>query len=319
MAIEKGKLIDMYRTMLQIRRFEESVAREFAAGNIPGSVHTYIGEEAVAVGAMANLRIDDYILSTHRGHGHLIAKGGKTDRMMAELFGKKTGYNLGKGGSMHIADVDIGMLGAVGIVGSGISLATGAGLSAQIRETGQVALCFFGDGGSNTGRFHEGINLGAIWKIPVIYICENNLWAVSTPASYSLGIDDIADRAISYGIPGVVVDGMDVIAVYEAAGEAVERARRGEGPTLIEAKTYRFRGHFEGDIGDYRSKEEIEKWMKRDPIKLFKEKLFEMKILTEKQAEGINREMLKEMDRAVQFAKESPYPDPEEALKDVYA
>lgn len=319
MAIKKEKLLEMYRTMLRIRRFEERVIQEFASGNIPGSVHSYIGEEAVAVGAITQLRPDDYILSTHRGHGHLIAKGGKTDRAMAELFAKKTGYCLGKGGSMHIADPDIGMLGAMGIVGSGIPIATGVGLSAQMRGTGQVTICFFGDGASNIGRFHEGINLAAVWCLPVVFICENNLWAVSVPTSCSLKIRDIADRAVAYGIPGVSVDGQDVMAVYEVAGEAVARARRGEGPTLIEAKTYRFRGHFEGDSGTYRPKEEIEVWLKRDPIKLFKEKLLETKVLTEKQAEGIDKEAREEMDKAVQFAQESPFPEPEEVLKNVYA
>ncbi|TET67628.1 MAG: thiamine pyrophosphate-dependent dehydrogenase E1 component subunit alpha [Dehalococcoidia bacterium] len=319
MAIAREKLIDMYRTIVRIRRFEERVSREFADGNIPGSVHVYIGEEAVATGAIAHLRKDDYIMSTHRGHGHMIAKGGQTDRMMAELFAKKTGYCLGKGGSMHIADLDIGMLGAAGIVGSGIPIATGAGLSAKMRGTDQVTLCFFGDGASNLGRFHEGINLGAVWKLPVIYICENNLWAVSVPTSCSLAISNIADRAIGYGIPGIVVDGMDVMAVYEAAGEAVARARRGEGPTLIEAKTYRFRGHFEGDSGTYRPKEEIEEWLKRDPLKSFKEKLLEMKLLTEKKADEIDQEMLAEIDQAVKFAQESPFPEPEETLENVFA
>ncbi len=319
MAIEKEKLIWMFRTMVRIRRFEERVAREFADGNIPGSVHLYIGEEAVATGAIAHLKKEDYIMSTHRGHGHLIAKGGETDKMMAELFAKKTGYCLGKGGSMHIANLDIGMLGAAGIVGSGIPIATGAGLSAVLRGTDQVTICFFGDGASNIGRFHEGINLASVWCLPVIFICENNLWAVSVPTSCSLNIPNIADRAVSYGIPGVAVDGMDVTAVYEAAGEAVARARNGQGPTLIEAKTYRFRGHFEGDSGTYRPKEEIEHWMQRDPIKTYKEKLIETKVLTEKQAEDIDKEALAEMDAALKFAQESPFPEPEETLENVYS
>ena len=319
MAIEKEKLIEMYRTMVRIRRFEERVAREFADGNIPGSVHSYIGEEAVAAGAIAHLRTDDYILSTHRGHGHLIAKGGKTDLMMAELFAKKTGYNLGKGGSMHIADVDIGILGAMGIVGSGIPIATGAGLSAKMRGTDQVTMCFFGDGASNIGRFHEGINMASIWSLPVIFICENNLYAVSVPQSYSMRIRDVADRAVSYGIPGVVVDGMNVIAVHETAGEAVARARRGEGPTLIECKTYRFRGHAEGLPSPYRTKEELAEWMEKDPIKAYTEKLIETKVLTKKQADEIDQEMVEEMDQAVKFAQESPFPKPEETLENVYA
>jgi pyruvate dehydrogenase E1 component alpha subunit len=319
MAIAKEKLMDMYRTMVRIRRFEERVAREFADGKIPGSVHCYIGEEAVATGAIANQRADDYILSTHRGHGHLIAKGGQTDRMMAELFNKKTGYNKGKGGSMHIAHVPLGILGAVGIVGSGIAMATGAALSAKMRGTHQVVLCFFGDGASNTGRFHEGINLGAIWKLPVVYICENNHWAVSTPISSVVSIMNIADRAVGYGIPGVVVDGMDVIAVYEQVGEAVARARRGEGPTLVEAKTYRFRGHFEGDAGTYRPKEEVEEWLKKDPIKKFKEQLIQTGVLTEEKAHKIDQEIIEEINSAVKFAEESPFPDPEDTLEDVYA
>jgi len=318
MAIAKEKLLWMFRTMVRIRRFEERVAREFADGNIPGSVHLYIGEEAVATGAIAHLKKEDYIMSTHRGHGHLIAKGGETDKMMAELFAKKTGYCQGKGGSMHIADLDIGMLGAAGIVGSGIPIATGAALSAQMRGTDQVTICFFGDGASNIGRFHEGVNLASVWSLPVVFICENNLWAVSVPTSTSLNVANVADRAVGYGIPGVAVDGMDVTAVYEAAGEAVTRARNGQGPTLIEAKTYRYRGHFEGDSGTYRPKEEIERWMQRDPINNYREKLIEMKVLTEKQAEDIDKEALAEMDEAMKFAHESPFPEPEEALENVY-
>jgi pyruvate dehydrogenase E1 component alpha subunit len=318
MAIDKEKMILMFRTMVRIRRFEERVAREFADGNIPGSVHLYIGEEAVATGAIAHLKKEDYIMSTHRGHGHLIAKGGETDKMMAELFAKKTGYCLGKGGSMHIADLDIGMLGAAGIVGSGIPIATGAALSAQMRGTDQVTICFFGDGASNIGRFHEGINMASVWHLPIVFICENNLWAVSVPTSTSLNVPNVADRAVGYGIPGVVVDGMDVMAVYEAAGEAVNRARKGQGPTLIEAKTYRFRGHFEGDSGAYRPKEEIEKWMQKDPISNYKAKLLEMKVLTEKQAEDIDKEALAEMETAMKFAHDSPFPELEETLENVY-
>ncbi len=318
MAIDKKKMIWMFRTMVRIRRFEERVAREFADGNIPGSVHLYIGEEAVATGAIAHLKKEDYIMSTHRGHGHLIAKGGETDKIMAELFAKKTGYCLGKGGSMHIADLDIGMLGAAGIVGSGIPIATGAALSAQMRGTDQVTICFFGDGASNIGRFHEGLNLASVWHLPVVFICENNLWAVSVPTTTSLNIPNVADRAIGYGIPGMVADGMDVMAVYEAAGEAVNRARKGQGPTLIEAKTYRYRGHFEGDSGAYRPKEEIEKWMKRDPISNYKAKLLEMKVLTKKQAEDIDKKALAEMEAAMKFAHDSPFPELEETLENVY-
>ena len=319
MPIEKEKLIDMLKTMIRIRRFEERVVEKFAVGEIPGFVHSYIGEEAVATGACANLRPDDYITSTHRGHGHLIAKGGKTDRMMAELYGKRTGYNKGKGGSMHIADVDIGILGANGIVGAGIPIAAGAALSAKMRGTDQVVICFFGDGATNTTRFHEGINLASIWKLPVVYVIENNQYAESTCISYTCNIPNIVNRADAYGIPGKTADGNDVLAVYEAVGEAVTRAKRGEGPTLIECKTYRWRGHFEGDMQTYKPKEEVEEWMKKEPIPGFKKKLVETGVLTEKEANGIDQAMLGEMDEAVKFAKESPFPAPEETLEDVYA
>ena len=319
MPIEKEKLIDMYRTMVRIRTFEERVAKEFAAGNIPGFVHLYVGEEATATGACANLRPDDYITSTHRGHGHLIAKGGKTDRMMAELYGKKTGYCKGKGGSMHIANMDIGILGANGIVGAGIPIAGGAALSAQMRGTDQVVICFFGDGATDTTRFHEGVNMASHWKLPVVYIIENNLFAMSTRTSDVRNITNIIDRAAAYGIPNVAVDGNDVLMVYEAAGEAVARARRGEGPTLIECKTYRHRGHSEGDPATYRTKEEVEEWMKKDPIPRFRGKLIETGVLTEKEADEISQSLLGELDGAVRFAEESPPPAPEEALEDVFA
>ena len=319
MKIEKEKLIDMYRAMVRIRFFEERVVKEFAAGNIPGFVHVYSGEEAVAVGACANLTTDDYITSTHRGHGHLIAKGGKADRMMAELYGKKTGYNKGKGGSMHIAEVDIGILGADAIVGGGIPIAGGAALSAKMRGTDQVVVCFLGDGATNNARFHEGVNLASIWKLPVVYVIENNMYAETTPVSYAMNIPNIADRAVSYGIPGVTVDGNDVLAVYEAVGEAVARARKGEGPTLVECKTCRHHGHFEGDTMTYRTKEEVEECKKKDPIPRFRKKLVEMEALTEKDADKVEQEVAKEIDEAVKFAEESPLPAPEEALEDVYA
>jgi len=319
MAIGKEKLIDMYRVMVRIRTFEERVVKEFAAGHIPGFVHVYSGEEAVATGACANLRTDDYITSTHRGHGHLIAKGGRTDRMMAELYGKKTGYNKGKGGSMHIAEVDIGILGASAIVAAGIPIAGGAALSAKMRGTDQVAVCFFGDGASNTTRFHEGINLASIWKLPIVYVIENNAYAETTPISYAMNIPNIASRAAAYGIPGITIDGNDVLAVYEAVGEAVARARRGEGPSLVECKTCRWHGHYEGDTHTYRTKDEIEECKKRDPIPRFRKRLIEMGVLTEKQADKIDQEVGKEIDEAVKFAEESPLPAPEETLEDVYA
>jgi TPP-dependent pyruvate/acetoin dehydrogenase alpha subunit len=249
----------------------------------------------------------------------VIAKGGKTDRMMAELYGKKTGYNKGKGGSMHIAEVDIGILGADAIVGGGIPVAGGAALSAKMRETDQVAVCFLGDGATNNARFHEGVNLASIWKLPVVYVIENNVYAETTPVSYAMNIPNIADRAVSYGIPGVTVDGNDVLAVYEAVAEAVARARKGGGPTLVECKTCRHHGHFEGDSMTYRSKAEVEECKKRDPIPRFRKSLAEMGILTEEGAGKIDQEIAKEIDEAVKFAEESPLPAPEEALEDVYA
>jgi pyruvate dehydrogenase E1 component alpha subunit len=319
MEIKKEELIEMYGVMVRIRTFEERVRKEFAAGNIPGFVHLYSGEEAVATGACANLRPDDYITSTHRGHGHLIAKGGKPDRMMAELYGKKTGYNKGKGGSMHIADMDIGILGANGIVGAGIPIAGGAAISAQMRETDQVVICFSGDGATNTTRFHEGVNLAACWNLPVVYIIENNQYAESTSIADTCKLINLADKARAYNIPGVTVDGNDVLAVYETVNEAVKRARKGQGPTLIECKTWRWHGHFEGDMQTYKTKKEIEEWMKKDPIPRFRKTIAEMGILTEEEAVKIQREINEEIEEAVKFAERSPFPAPEETLDDVYA
>lgn len=319
MDLGKAELLDLYRKMVRIRVFEERVAKEFAAGRIPGFVHLYNGEEASAVGACGPLRSDDYITSTHRGHGHLIAKGGKTDRMMAELFGKKTGYNKGKGGSMHIADMDIGILGANGIVGAGIPIAGGAALSATMRGTDQVALCFLGDGASNTSRFHEGINLASRWKLPVVYLIENNGYAECTSFAEACNLVNIADRSCAYGIPGVTVDGNDVMAVYEAVSEAVARARRGDGPTMVETKTYRHRGHFEGDPCNYRPEDEIQDWKyNKDPIVIFRNKLIEMGVCKEAETAKIDKEIQDEIENAVKFAEESPLPAPEEALEDVY-
>jgi len=309
----------MYTTMLRIRTFEERVSREFAAGNIPGFVHLYIGEEATATGACAALRPDDYITSTHRGHGHLIAKGGRTDRMMAELFGKATGYCKGKGGSMHIADTDLGILGANGIVGAGITIAGGAALSARRRGTDQVVVCFLGDGASNRGTFHEGINLAAVWQLPVIYVIENNLYAEKTRIADTYRLPDLSARAGAFGIPDVTVDGNDVVAVYEAVSEAVARARQGNGPTRLECKTYRQHGHFEGDPQTYKPPEEAEAWQKRDPIVNFRRELLRTGVLTEEAVAEIDREVAAEIDAAVAFAVESPAPAPEETLEDVFA
>jgi pyruvate dehydrogenase E1 component alpha subunit len=305
--------------MVRIRAFEERALKEFKAGNIPGIIHLYTGEEAVATGACANLRSDDYITSTHRGHGHVIAKGAKTDKMMAELYGKKTGYCRGRGGSMHIADTDIGILGANGIVGGGIPIAGGAALSARKRGTDQVCLCFFGDGAANTTRFHEGVNLASIWKLPVIYIIENNLYGETTHVNYAMNIPNVADRACAYGIPGKIVDGNDVLAVYKAVGEAVARARKGEGPTIVECKTYRWYGHYIGDPETYKPKEEVEEWKRRDPIPRFRKYLIENKVLSEEGVSKIDQEINDEIDKAVKFAEESPFPEPEETLEGAYA
>ncbi len=318
MELKKEELLHFYRKMVEIRKFETKVVELFADGMIPGFVHSYIGEEAVAVGACSNLNDDDYITSTHRGHGHLIAKGGHMDKMMAELFGKETGYCKGKGGSMHIADVDLGILGANGIVGGGFPIAAGAGLSAKMRGTNQVAVCFFGDGASNQTTFHEGINLASIWDLPVVFVCENNMYGISLPQKEHQHIKDISDRATAYGIPGVTVDGNDVIAVYEAVKEAVKRARQGEGPTLIECKTYRHRGHFEGDPTVYRSEEEVEQWKKKDPIKRFRKKLLELGTVTEDELNSIDEEVDKMVEEAVEYAKKGKFPEPEKAVEDVY-
>ena len=319
MTLPKAKLVEMYKKMLEIRYFEEKVFDLYGQNLVPGTIHLYAGQEAVAVGVCANLRKDDYITSTHRGHGHCIAKGARLDKTMAEILGKKTGYCKGKGGSMHIADFSIGMLGATAVVGAGIPIAAGAGLSIKLRGTDQVVACFFGDGASNQGTFHEGINIASVWKLPVIFVCENNLYAMGTRQSIVMAIENIADRAHAYGIPGIVADGNNVLAVYEATQKAVERARKGEGPTLIECKTYRIKGHSRADPATYRPKEEVQEWLKRDPITRFKVKLLGMKILTEKEADQIQQEAAKAVEDAVKFAIESPFPAPEEALEDIYA
>jgi pyruvate dehydrogenase E1 component alpha subunit len=319
LKLTKEKFVEMYKRMLEIRIFEEKVFDLYAENLVPGTIHLYLGEEAVAVGVCSTLRKDDYITSTHRGHGHCIAKGAELKRTMAEILGKKTGYCKGKGGSMHIADFSIGMLGATAVVGAGLPIAVGAGLSVKLRKTDQVVACFFGEGASNQGTFHESINMASIWKLPVIFVCENNLYAMGTRQSRVMAIENVADRAVAYGIPGVVVDGNDVLAVYEATQRAVERARKGEGPTLIECKTYRRKGHSRVDPAKYRPKEEVEEWLAKDPIKRFKEKLLETNTLTESEIQQIEKEVSDEIEEAVKFAMESPYPAPEEALEDIYA
>lgn len=317
--LEKEKMVEMYRKMLEIRLFEEKVFELYGQNLVPGTIHLYTGEEAVAVGVCTNLRKDDYIVSTHRGHGHCIAKGASLDKTMAEIMGKKTGYCKGKGGSMHIADFSVGMLGATAVVGAGIPIATGAGLSIRLRGTDQVAACFFGDGASNQGTFHESINIAAVWKLPVLYVCENNLYAMGTRQTQIMAIKDVAKRAEGYGIPGITVDGNDALAVYEATKEAAERARGGEGSTLIECKTYRHKGHSRWDPATYRPKGEVEEWLDRDPIRRLKEHLLDTGSLSETETTKTEESVAAAVESAVKFATESPYPSPEEALEDVYA
>lgn len=319
LSIGKEKLIKMYKKVFEIRCFEEKVFELYAQNLVPGTIHLYAGEEAVAVGVCSNLRKDDYITSTHRGHGHCIAKGAELKRIMAEILGKKTGYCKGKGGSMHIADFNVGMLGATAVVGAGLPIAVGAGLSIRLRGTDNVVACFFGDGASNQGTFHEAINMAAVWKLPVIFVCENNVYAMGTRHSTVMLVGNIADRAAAYGIPGVAVDGNNVLAVYEVAQKAVERARKGEGPTLVECKTYRHKGHSRIDPAKYRPKEEVEEWLRKDPIKRFKEKLLQTKVLLEAEIRQIEKEVSAEIEEAVEFAIESSHPFGEEALEDVYA
>jgi acetoin:2,6-dichlorophenolindophenol oxidoreductase subunit alpha len=318
--LKKEVLIEMYRKMLTIRRFEERAVREYGDGAIPGIIHSYIGQEAIAVGVCAHLRNDDRIVSNHRGHGHCIAKGADLLRMMAEIYGKKTGYCKGKGGSMHIADFSIGMLGANGIVCAGLPIAVGAALAAQLEGGDRVAVVFFGDGASNEGEFHESLNLASIWKLPIIFACENNQYGANTPTSAVMRVPNIAERACAYAIPGKVVDGNDVIEVYEAAEEAVATARSKGGPSLLEFKTFRWRHHFEGGyFPDLRPKDEVETWKEKCPIKRFEQRLLADGALDREGQEAINLEVLSRVEDAVRYAIESPFPEPEDALKGVYS
>jgi len=318
LKIANEKSLAMLKRMLLIRAFEEAVRRLFAEGKLPGFVHVSVGEEGVAVGICANLRDDDYVTSTHRGHGHCIAKGVDVKMMMAELYGKATGASKGKGGSMHIFDNKLGMLGANGIVGAGSPLATGAALSAKMRKTDQVAVCFFGDGAANQGTVHESMNLAAIWKLPVIFAVSNNQYAQYTRHDYDTAVEDISVRGAAYGIPAKTVNGMDVTDVYEAAREAVQRAREGKGPSLLVLKTYRYYGHGEGDPQVYRTKEEVEEYRKLDPIKSFKSKLISEGVLTEEGYAAMEAEAGHLVEDSVKFAEASPLPAPSEYMDDVY-
>jgi len=319
MGISAEKQVELLRTMIRIRAFEERVRDLFAAGRLPGFVHLSIGQEAVAAGACCALRPDDYVLSTHRGHGHMVAKGAETARMMAELYAKRTGSCKGKGGSMHIADASVGVLGANGVVAGGLAIAAGVGLSIKQRRSGQVCLCFFGDGAANRGPFHEALNLTVIWKLPVVFLCENNGWASSTPHSYACAVPDVAVRAAGYGLQGVIVDGMDALEVYAAVREAVDRARAGGGPAFIEAKVVRWQGHYEGDPQGYRDRTEVADGKARDAIARLRSMLLAENILSAERVAEIERAAAAEMDGAVAFAESSPVPAPEEALQDLFA
>jgi TPP-dependent pyruvate/acetoin dehydrogenase alpha subunit len=304
--------------MVLIRRFEERASQLRAAGLVPGFLHPCIGQEAVAVGVCAALGPNDVLTSTHRGHGHLLARGAGPAKMYAELFARVDGYNKAKGGSLHMIDAELGFLGANGIVGGGIPLATGAALQLHRRGAKAIAVSFFGDGATNEGSFHESLNLAALWKLPVLYVCENNLYGEFTRQDRHQVLRDVADRAASYGMPGAVVDGNDVLAVRRVAADAVSRARRGDGPTLIEAKTYRYRGHFEGDMARYRPAEEVAHWMARDPIELLWQRL-EAQGATPPDRQAVAAAVEELLTAAIEWAKDRPHPKPEDGAEDVYA
>ena len=316
--IGKKELLWAYERMKTIRTFEDKTAELFGEGKLPGFVHLYAGEEAIAVGVCSHLTDQDFITSTHRGHGHCIAKGVDVKPMMAELYGKSTGSCKGKGGSMHIADVEKGMLGANGIVGAGGPLACGSGLTAKTLGTDQVSICFFGDGAAEQGTMHESMNLAAIWKLPVVFLCENNGYAETTPWGYHCAAKDISDRAVAYDIPGATIDGTDFFAIYEAAAEAIGRARRGEGPSLIEARGFRYYGHFQGDSMLYFTEQEQARNRANDPIDKFRKRVLDRKLLTEEELAEIDAKVQAAIDEAVKFAEESPMPDTAEVTTDVY-
>jgi pyruvate dehydrogenase E1 component alpha subunit len=319
---EPGPPLDLreaLRLMLTIRHFDERALALYRAGEMRGTTHPYIGMEAVGVGVMQALRPDDYVTSTHRGHGHTIAKGGDPKKMMAELLGRATGYSGGKGGSMHIADMDKHMLGANGIVGGGMGLATGAALTARLQNTGSVAICFFGDGALEQGILHETTNLAAIWKLPVVFVCENNQYAMSARSDWSIAGGDPARRAAGYGIPGVTVDGMDLFAVNTQASEFVERARRGDGPAYLVCNTYRFHGHHAGDPLNYREKEEVEQWRLQDPIARVKQAAVDRGVLRPEEIAVLEKQIEAQIDEAVEFAKNSPEPTIDQLMTDIYA
>ncbi len=310
--------LELYRTMMTIRRFEERCNALFLQGRIPSTLHLYVGEEAVATGVCSVLRQDDFITSTHRPHGHALAKGVAPRAIMAELFAKATGCCEGKGGSMHVGDIKMGMLPAIAIVGGGAPIAAGLALAAKMRGTGQVAVCFFGEGAANEGAVHEALNMAALWKLPVVFVCENNLYAASTPVASAFAIENVADRAPAYGMPGCIADGNDVLAVRQVAGEAVDRARRGGGPTLMECKTYRQVGHSRSDPRGYRTREEEAEWQARDPILRLRRLLEQEGKIPGEELDGIELQVTAVVDDAVAFAEASPLPAPQDTLKHVY-
>lgn len=312
--------LEMYRRLERIRKFEAKLVVLKRRGVIHGPLHTATGQEGEIVGACMALDDADYMVGNHRSHGHPIGKGAGLDRLMAEIYGKKTGVNKGKGGSMHLADFSVGSLGETSVVGSGLPVATGAALGAKMQKSGRISLCFFGDGASNEGTFHESLNLASVWKLPVIFLCENNGYAITTPASEVVAVQDIAVRATGYAMPGHVVDGQDALAVHKIVSEAAALARAGGGPSLIEAKTYRYDEHSPGLItGKYREPEEIERWRQRDPLTLFRQFVIDQDILTDVELDGVAGEVADEVEAAVRFAETSDYPDPAEAYADIYA
>lgn len=319
MKLKRDLCVSMLSKMYEIRVFEETVDELFARGLVHGTMHLSIGQEASAVGSIFALRDEDYILSTHRGHGHCIAKGADINLMMAEFLGKETGYCRGRGGSMHIADMEGRNLGANGVVGGGIPLAVGVGLSLKMRQTDEIVMGFFGDGAANQGAFHEALNMAAIWTLPVVYVCENNQYGMSMSTNRAFNIERIAQRADGYGMVGITVDGNDVLEVYEAAAKAIDRARSGGGPTLLECVTYRWKGHSKSDQERYRTKDEIEAWKRRDPIKLFRERLVAEGVITHEEAAGLEEQASRTIAEAVEFAKSSAEPDVETILEGVYA
>src|ERR671937_165764 len=307
-TLSAAQLREALRLMFLIRHFDERALALYRAGEMRGTTHPYIGMEAVGVGVMLALRPDDYVTSTHRGHGHTIAKGGDPKKMMAELLGRATGYSGGKGGSMHIADMGKHMLGANGIVGGGMGLATGAALTAKLQNTGAVAICFFGDGALEQGILHETTNLAAIWKLPVVFVCENNQYAMSARSDWSVAGGNPAARAAGYGIPGVTVDGMDLFGVHATASELVERARRGEGPAYLVCNTYRYHGHHAGDPLNYREREELERWREQDPVERVKRAIVEQGVMTAEEIGQLEQQVEAQVDEAVEFPQSSPQP-----------